>query len=1611
MQLKLLLVVQLIATTLGTTVVPPSTWNYTYPWPVHYFSLTSQRANLSMAYMDVLPTNTSNSSNKTVVLLHGKNFCGATWEDTARRFSSHGYRVVIPDQIGFCKSGKPPAYQFSLQQLARNTHLLLQSLGIESTYVLGHSMGGMLATRFALMYPEQTSRLILTNPIGLEDWKALGSTYYVNTWKPEYDVWVNMLVSLYETAPENATFAWNMAQTTDMVLTQPVAYEFELIQPKTLLLIGTQDTTAIGKGWSPPEVQEKLGKYDVLGKETAARIPNADLIEFEDLGHSPHVQESERYHRALFGWLGEPGQVESKAGEPMLTKHATHGSVCKPPVGVDRTFNIAVFRIASALVPREARVVPPTSAVESWKRASPQAPNGYAPAEVDCPSTRPSIRSAGSLSDEETEWLQKRRPNTIDPMREFLERVNITGFDVGQYIDNHRDNTSALPNIALAFSGGGYRALLNDAGALAAFDSRTSNSTSAGHLGGLLQASTYVSALSGGGWLIGSIYANNFTSVEAIINRGDDSSIWQFQNSLFEGPPTEGIQLLSTAQYFENLVNTVSDKSDSPAGDFNTSITDVYGRGLSFQLINASDGAPAYTFSSIQDDNSFSSGEAPMPILVADERSPGDLIISLNATNFEFNPFEMGSFDPTTYGFAPLKYIGSNFSEGELAQDQGCVAGFDNLGFVMGTSSSLFNQIFLQLNTFDNIPKILLDFVSNILTKIGKEGDDIADYSPNPFYHYHNETNPSANRERLTLVDGGEDLQNIPLNPVIQPVRHVDVIFAVDSSGDTVSEDDPSQNWPNGTALVATYERSTSDIMNGTSFPYIPGQDTFVALGMNNRPAFFGCNSTNVTQGGNIPPLIVYLPNSPYVFWSNTSTFGKLSYTLEERNGMIENGYDVATQANSTREGASNWPTCVGCAILSRSLERNGETVPDVCQQCFEQYCWNGTTVDNAEPYTPELILSEVNSESGVGKFMPNAFGLALAAAVSGPCMTPPRRECPAICPWKKVATPPRFFTRTTKFQTTTTSMAVPALAGAPVLSTPDTHIFEDPTPAVDTSNLPKLSDEQIALTYEIERTVKEIREGQWKRIALQFPDHMLCDAPRVYEHLNRGLKKDRKEQNGVQKKSVEATNGTSTEEGLSTDFTTKASLQEDGGAVEERLFILGDTSYGACCVDEVAAEHVDADVVVHYGRSCLSPPSRLPVLYVFTARPLDIEAAIATFKETYADHDQKIILMADIPYSHHIPVFHDRLRTAGYTNLFATEIVHNPSSPLPNRTTPGEVGDADEALREYALFHISDPPTALLLTLSSRVASIHIYPTTPSPTATPVSASLASTAQTLRRRYALLTSLTTTPIFGILINTLSVKNYMHILAHVQRQIAAAGKKSYTFVVGKVNAAKVANFSEVGGWVVIGCWESSLIESGEFWRPMITPWELGVALKGDAERVWTGAWEADFQRVLDGEKEGGEEEEESGAEAQGQEQGQERDQADGHVDAEYDSEEESAPPEFDLRTGTYVSHARPMRPSRSALPTSTTKTDANGQPTPSSSSALTKRANGDIAAVGGVASPGAEYLRSNRTWQGLSSDYQNAEDEGSGGGRAAKMEEGRSGIARGYVVGEEGKIH
>lgn len=529
-------------------------------------------------------------------------------------------------------------------------------------------------------------------------------------------------------------------------------------------------------------------------------------------------------------------------------------------------------------------------------------------------------------------------------------------------------------------------------------------------------------------------------------------------------------------------------------------------------------------------------------------------------------------------------------------------------------------------------------------------------------------------------------------------------------------------------------------------------------------------------------------------------------------------------------------------------------------------------------------------------------------------------------------------------------------LMAAPVLSTPDDHLFEYEKP--DTTSLGARSDEHLREIYEVERTAREIRDGGRQRVALQFPDHMLGDAPRVVELLKTEL------------------------------ATTRETRETEAGQqAQEKIWILADTSYSACCVDEIAAEHVDADVVVHYGRSCLSPTSRLPVIYIFTKHTLDLDDAVRSFESEFPDMEAKVILMADVAYQAHVPALFGKIKEKGYTNLLSTRIQHNPLGSIPNRTViNGEDADVkvdehdDIDLKAYSVFHISSPPTALLLALSSRIASLHIYPTTESPDIHYSPARM--TRAMLGRRYAKLLHLTTAGIIGILVNTLSVANYLSSIESIRKQIAAAGKKSYTIVVGKLNPAKLANFAEIEGWVVIGCWESSLVEEDtRFYRPVLTPFELEVALMPDEERVWGLSWWGGIESVKAVEE---------GAPVDG---GRKSDEATIGTEA---TEDDSDAPVFDLRTGKLVSSARPMRQATQAT---REETEASAQETGKKSGALAVRPKAELATINGVLSPGAEYLRSQRTWQGLGSDF---DDE-----RSAAIEEGRSGVARGYTVGNE----
>ena len=292
---------------------------YQYPYPVRQYAFDSQRQSLEMTYMH-LP---GKKSKPTVLLLHGKNFAADYWQNTAALLQEKGYGVLMPDQIGFGKSSKPPHYQYSFEALAANTHALTQELGLDQLVVMGHSMGGMLATRYALSYPTQVTQLVLVNPVGLEDYlqyveykdpnffyqseldKSIEGViayqkknYYDGKWSDQYEA-LTTIHKGWLNGPDWAQVAWNNALTYDLIFTGAVVNEFAKLSMPTHLIIGTRDTTGPGRGWKKPGVTRTLGQYDKLGKQAAEVIPNATLHELDDVGHMPQFEAFERYSAIL----------------------------------------------------------------------------------------------------------------------------------------------------------------------------------------------------------------------------------------------------------------------------------------------------------------------------------------------------------------------------------------------------------------------------------------------------------------------------------------------------------------------------------------------------------------------------------------------------------------------------------------------------------------------------------------------------------------------------------------------------------------------------------------------------------------------------------------------------------------------------------------------------------------------------------------------------------------------------------------------------------------------------------------------------------------------------------------------------------------------------------------------------------------------------------------------------------------------------------------------------------------------------------------------------------------------------------------------------------------
>lgn len=595
---------------------------------------------------------------------------------------------------------------------------------------------------------------------------------------------------------------------------------------------------------------------------------------------------------------------------------------------------------------------------------------GYAPGIVQCPinsnsnssssssrnTTFSFIREADSISDLEKQWIKQRQLKVNKSLIEFLKSANLSNFNPQNFIDA-KDYQGI--NLGLAFSGGSYRAMLNGAGQLMALDSRSSSSPSesgsgsgSGSLGGILQSANYIGGLSGSSWLLGSLAMQGWPTVEEVVFE-NPHDVWNLTSSrqlvnqtglwtiVFPVMFDNMNKALSHMNFWDNNADGIKfDLEAKEKAGFETSLTDAWARGLAHQLFpkGKDNYGSSETWSDIRNIDAFANHDMPFPFVTGLGRKPGTTVYNLNSTVIEMNPFEFGSFDPSLNTFTDIKYLGTNVSNG-VPVDL-CVNGFDNSGFIVGSSSSLFN-LFLNTLVCDNcnsLNSVIKWILKKFLTYLSKAHEDVALYKPNPFFNsQYAKSDNITTSDTLYVIDGGIGGEVIPLSTLMVKERALDIVFAFDSDTNTKT------NWPDGSALISSYERQFSQQGSSSLCPYVPDTKTFLEKGLTAKPTFFGCDAKNLAaleKDGVIPPLVVYFANRPYEYYSNVSTFD-LTFTDEQKKGLIKNGFDVATRLNGTID--PEFKSCIACAVIRREEERRGIEQLDQCKKCFKNYCWDGT--------------------------------------------------------------------------------------------------------------------------------------------------------------------------------------------------------------------------------------------------------------------------------------------------------------------------------------------------------------------------------------------------------------------------------------------------------------------------------------------------------------------------------------------------------------------------------------------------------------------------------------------------------------------------------------------
>ncbi|KAJ5655906.1 hypothetical protein N7507_007856 [Penicillium longicatenatum] len=566
----------------------------------------------------------------------------------------------------------------------------------------------------------------------------------------------------------------------------------------------------------------------------------------------------------------------------------------------------------------------------------------YAPYYVDCPPDIQLVRQPRQISQAESEWVHGRKAIVTDSLVAYLARLNLADFNLTDYAQRiRRDSNYNVPVIAWATSGGGWRSAYTGIGGLQAIDERTPGSKEA-KVGGLFQSLTYMAGLSGGSWPTASTSFSDYAPIHEHVKE------WHVDINRFDASNFTEYAAPVTA-----YLDTIAQKVEA---GFNVSTADFLGRGFAYQFVPGVN----LTWSSISEQPRFKNFSGPMPMLICSSINKSSDVLngiyspSESSPWFEWNPFEFGSWD---FGFVPMEYIGTIPNENNTAKK--CVKNLDQASFVMGSAASAWNSWWLGATTNGTLGQF-----SKRHDLDNRESDSsLTGISSLSFLNdYFNETygytiaqisnpsipNPFNSEENITFADGSEAGQSVPFLPLIQPERKVDFIMAWDDDADSLP-----YTWNNGTNIWDTYNRAKE---SGLPFPVIPPVSELLAHNYTLKPVLFGCDTNLTTTRDATSPIVAYFANSPYSWYSNYSwATGNMSHT--EFDSILENSFNLLTQANGTLN--KSWVDCLGCAAIDRSLQRMDIQRPQICEDCFQEHCWDGRITEGVpEGFVLDPVLA-----------------------------------------------------------------------------------------------------------------------------------------------------------------------------------------------------------------------------------------------------------------------------------------------------------------------------------------------------------------------------------------------------------------------------------------------------------------------------------------------------------------------------------------------------------------------------------------------------------------------------------------------------------------------------